>query len=176
MLWIALMVMTTAQAPAPAAQAPVGTTGTVASVRAGLDVVKGYLTKAAEQVPEDMYAFKPVPTVRSMGELFGHIADANFMICGMASGQKPSMSGIEKSKKTKADLQSALAESFKFCEAAFDGLTEARAHEVTKFFLPGTHTRLGVMTFNTAHDFEHYGNIVTYMRMKGLVPPSSAGK
>ena len=177
MLWIALMVMTTAQAPAPAAQAPAGTAGTVASVRGGLDIVKGYLIKAAEQVPEDMYAFKPVATVRSMGELFGHVADANFMICGMVSGQKPSMTGIEKSKTTKADLQAALAESFKFCEAAFDGLTDARAHEVVpKFFLPGTHTRLGVLTFNTAHDFEHYGNIVTYMRMKGLVPPSSAGR
>ena len=174
MLWIALMVMTTAQAPP--AQAAAGTSGTVASVRAGLDTAKGYLIKAAEQVPEDMYAFKPVPTVRSMGELFGHIADANFMICGMASGQKPTMSGIEKSKKTKADLQAALAESFTFCEAAFDGLTEARAHESVKFFLPGAHTRLGVLTFNTAHDFEHYGNIVTYMRMKGLVPPSSAGR
>jgi hypothetical protein len=43
-----------------------------------------------------------------------------------------------------------------------------------KFFLPGAHTRLGVLTFNTAHNFEHYGNLVTYMRLKGLVPPSSA--
>jgi uncharacterized damage-inducible protein DinB len=149
---------------------------TTGSIRGAHDVVKGYLLKAAEQVPEEHYAFKPTPEVRSMGQLFGHIADANFMICGAASGEKGTMSGIEKSKTTKADLIAALTASFKFCDAAFDGMTEARANETVKFFLPGTHTRLGLLAFNNAHDFEHYGNIVTYMRMKGMVPPSSAGR
>jgi uncharacterized damage-inducible protein DinB len=165
----ASLVLAAATAAAPQAQPD----PTIASTRGGLDIIKGYVTKAAEQVPEEMYAFKPTPDVRSMGQLFGHIADANFMICGMASGQKPEMQGIEKSKTSKADLAAALDASFKFCEAAFAGLTAANANETVKFFLPGTHTRLGVLTFNTAHDFEHYGNIVTYMRLKGLVPPSS---
>src|SRR5918992_1096689 len=108
MLWIALMLVT--------AQAPQGSiSATIGSVRGGHDVVKGYLLKAADQVSEDLYAFKPTPEVRSMGELFGHIADANFMICGMVSGQKGTMSGIEKSKTTKADLRSALEASFAFC-------------------------------------------------------------
>jgi uncharacterized damage-inducible protein DinB len=149
---------------------------TIASTRGGLDIIKGYITKAAEQVPEEMYAFKPTPDVRSMGQLFGHIADANFMICGMATGQKPEMENIEKTKTSKADLTAALAASFKFCDVGFEKLTAASANETVKFFLPGIHTRLSVLTFNTAHDFEHYGNIVTYMRLKGLVPPSSAGK
>lgn len=148
----------------------------VASTRGTYDLVKGYLLKAAEQVPEEHYAFKPTPEVRSLGQLFGHIADANFMICSAASGEKATMSGIEKSKTAKADLRDALAASFKFCDAAFDGMTDARASEAIKFFLPGTHTRLGVLAFNSAHDFEHYGNIVTYMRLKGMVPPSSAGR
>ena len=147
---------------------------TIGSARATLDLVKGYITKAAEQVPEEMYAFKPTPDVRSMGQLFGHIADANFQICSAATGKKPEMTGIEKSKTTKADLKAALEASFKFCEAGFDGLTAASGAETVKFFLPGTHTRLGAMAFNTAHLFEHYGNLVTYMRLKGLVPPSSA--
>ena len=158
-----------------APQQPAATT-TTASIRGGYDVVKGYLTKAIEQVPEEHFAFKPTPEVRSLGELFGHIADANFMICGMASGEKATMSGIEKSKKTKAELREALAASFQFCDSAFAGMTDAKAVETVKFFLPGTHTRLGVLAFNMAHDFEHYGNIVTYMRMKGMVPPSSAGR
>ena len=153
-------------------QAP--TDPTIASARATLDLVKGYITKAAEQVPEEMYAFKPTPDVRSMGQLFGHIADANFQICSAATGKTPDMQGIEKSKTTKADLKAALDASFKFCEAGFDALTAASGAETVKFFLPGTHTRLGVMTFNSAHLFEHYGNLVTYMRLKGLVPPSSA--
>jgi uncharacterized damage-inducible protein DinB len=147
---------------------------TIASTRGQLDLVKGYITKAAEQVSEEMYAFKPTPDVRSMGQLFGHIADANFGICGMATGEKPEMQNIEKTKTTKADLQAALAASFKFCEAGFEKLTPASANETVKFFLPGTTTRLGALAFNTAHDFEHYGNLVTYMRLKGLVPPSSA--
>jgi uncharacterized damage-inducible protein DinB len=155
---------------APQAQ----TDPTIASSKAQLQAVKGYVTKAADQVPEEMYAFKPTADVRSLGQLFGHVADANFMICSAASGKKPDMTGIEKSKTSKADLKAALDASFAFCEAAFDGLTTASGAEAVKFFLPGTSTRLSVLTFNTAHDFEHYGNIVTYMRLKGLVPPSSA--
>lgn len=158
--------------PATAAGTTAATTG---SVRAWSDRVKAYVTKAAAQVPEEHYAFQPTPQVRSMGQLFAHIADANFLICGIAGGQKPPMSGIEKSKTSKADISEALAASFKFCDSAFDGLTEATAHETVKFFVPGSHTRLGVLAFNGAHNFEHYGNIVTYMRMKGLVPPSSGG-
>ena len=147
---------------------------TTASVRTVYDLVKGYVLKAAEQVPEEHYAFKPTPDVRSMGELFAHIADANFMICSAASGETPAMGDIEKTKKAKAELRDALDASFKFCDAAFDGLTPARANETVKFFLRGTHTRLGVLAFNSVHDFEHYGNVVTYMRLKGMVPPSSA--
>ena len=151
------------QAPDPA----------VASIKGTFDLVRGNILKAAAQVPDDLYAFKPTPDVRSMGALFGHIADANFMICAAASGEKPTMSGVEKEKTAKKDLVAALEASFKFCESAFAGMTGARANETVKFFLPGTHTRLGVLAFNNAHDFEHYGNVVTYMRLKGLVPPSS---
>jgi uncharacterized damage-inducible protein DinB len=163
-------------APAPQSAPASGTAATVASLRAMTGVAKDYLTKAAAQVPEDMYAFKPTPEVRSFGALLAHIADANFGICGMASGEKPPMSGVEKSKKTKAELSEALAASFAFCDKAFEGMTEARAHEaLPKFFLPGTHTRISVLAFTAAHSFEHYGNVVTYMRMKGMVPPSTAG-
>ena len=176
MLWIAF-VLVTAQAPqgtAGAAAPQAGASSTVASIRGAHDAVKGYLLKAADQVSEDLYAFKPTPEVRSMGQLFGHVANANFMICGMVSGQKGTMGDIEKTKTTKADLRAALEASFKFCDDAFASITDANANETVKFFLPGTHTRLGVLAFNNAHQFEHYGNIVTYMRMKGMVPPSSA--
>jgi len=146
---------------------------TVASVKSAFDLAKGNILKAAAQVPDDMYGFKPTPDVRSMGALFAHIADANFMMCAAASGEKPTMSGIEKEKTTKKDLVAALEASFTFCESAFSGMTGARANETIKFMLPGTHTRVGVLAFNNAHDFEHYGNVVTYMRLKGMVPPSS---
>jgi uncharacterized damage-inducible protein DinB len=147
---------------------------TVGSLKGVFDVLKGNILKAAAQVPEEMYAFKPTPDIRSMGALFAHIADANFLICGIASGDKPSMMGIEKGKTAKKDIVEALEASFTFCDTAFSGMTTARTSETVKFFLPGTHTRLGVLAFNNAHDYEHYGNIVTYMRLQGLVPPSSA--
>ena len=170
-LLLTAMLLTTPAIDQAAAPASGQTTG---SVRSMTDLVKGWITKAAEQVPEDQYAFKPTPDVRSMGEVFGHIADANYMICGIAGGEKPPVSGIEKSKKTKAELTQALNESFSFCEKVFAGMTDAKGGEVVKFFIPGTHTRLGVLAFNAAHDAEHYGNIVTYMRLKGMTPPSSA--
>jgi uncharacterized damage-inducible protein DinB len=154
---------------------PQATNPSIASIKATHDQVKGYIVAAAAKIPEDVYAFKPTPEVRSMGQLFGHIADANFGICGAASGQKPPMTDVEKTKTTKADLQAAVAESFKFCDAAYASLTDTSANETVKFFLPGTNTRLGVLGFNNAHAFEHYGNIVTYMRLKGMVPPSSQG-
>ena len=163
-------------APAQQTAAPAsGASTMVSSVRGGYELVKGHILKAADQVSEENYAFKATPDVRSMGQLFAHIADANFGICSAATGSKEgAISGTEKGKTTKADIVAALQASFKYCDAAFDGMTEAKANEVTKFFLPGTHTRLGLLSFNAMHDWEHYGNIVTYMRLKGMVPPSSA--
>ena len=111
----ASLLLAAATAAAPQAQPD----PTIASTRGALEVIKGYVTKAAEQVPEEMYAFKPTPDVRSLGQLFGHIADANFMICSMATGMKPDMESIEKTKTSKADLAAALAASFKFCDAGF---------------------------------------------------------
>ena len=169
-VWMTAAVLALTTSGAAFQSADPGVTG----IRSTHDLVKGNILKAAAQVPDDMYAFKPTPDVRSMGAQFAHIADANFMICAAASGEKPSMSGIEKEKTAKKDIVAALEASFAFCDSAFGGMTAARANETVKFFVPGTYTRLGILAFNSAHDFEHYGNIVTYMRLKGLVPPSSA--
>ena len=137
-----------------------------------LGMVKGNIVKSAEQMPEEHYSFKPTPDVRSFAELIGHVANANYMICSRASGaENPNKANIEKTVTAKAELSKALAESFAFCEAQFDGLG-AKAPEVIDLFgmkMP----RLNALQFNTIHDMEHYGNIVTYMRLKGLVPPSS---
>jgi len=142
------------------------------SAKGTYEYVKTNITKAAEQVSEANYAFKPTPEVRSFGQLIGHIADANYGICAAASGATKPEGSVEKSKTTKADLQKALGESFAFCDKAFDGMTDKKGVEMVPFF-GGSRPRLGILSFNTAHDFEHYGNIVTYMRMKGMVPPSS---
>jgi uncharacterized damage-inducible protein DinB len=139
-----------------------------------LALIKGNVVKAAEQMSEENYAFKPTPDVRSFGQLIGHIANANYMICSMASGApNPNKADIEKTMTSKADLSKAVAESFAFCEAQFDAMTPTSSAESIKLFGSLTMPRLSALYFNTAHDFEHYGNIVTYMRLKGMVPPSS---
>lgn len=138
------------------------------------DIAKGYITKAAEQVSEANYSFKPTPEVRSFGQLFGHIANANFMICSIASGEKSTATGNAEQLKTKAEIQKALADSFAFCDKAWAAVTAAKAGEPVDVF-GMKHTRASALSFNSAHDWEHYGNLVTYMRLKGMVPPSSQG-
>jgi uncharacterized damage-inducible protein DinB len=139
------------------------------------DLVKGNIVKAAEKVGEEHYAFKPSPDVRTFGQIVAHIADANHMICSRASGGTAPTTSVEKTVTAKADLQKALNESFAACDAAFASMNDQKGAEMVKFF-GGEQPRLSVLQFNTAHDFEHYGNLVTYMRIKGIVPPSSEGR
>jgi uncharacterized damage-inducible protein DinB len=146
----------------------------VDAAKAQLATIKNNVIRTAEKVPEDLYEFKPTPEVRSLGQLIAHIADGNFGICGAGSSMKPPMSGIEKSTggKGKAALQKTLAASFEFCESAWASMDNTRSPEVVKTFL-GSQPRFSILTFNTSHVWEHYGNLVTYMRLKGIVPPSS---
>jgi uncharacterized damage-inducible protein DinB len=144
------------------------------ATKAQFALVKGYLTKTADQVTEENYAFKPTPEVRSLGAIIGHLADANFSICSTASGAANPMKGMsaEKTKTTKADLQKALSESLAYCDAQLGAMTDAKGMELVDFF-GAKQPRMAVLAFNNAHDFEHYGNLVTYLRLKGMVPPSS---
>lgn len=142
------------------------------AVKAQFGMVRNSVTRTAAKVPEDLYSFKPTPDVRSLGQLIGHIADANFSICGAAGGEKPPTGGIEKAKTSKADLSQALADSFAFCDKIIAGMDDKKGMEVTKFFT-GPSPRMMVLAFNNSHNNEHYGNLVTYMRLKGIVPPSS---
>jgi len=139
------------------------------------NIVKTNLVKAAEKMPDENYAFKPTPEVRSFGQLVGHVSDASYAFCSAALGEKNPAPGIEKSKTSKADLVQALNAAFAYCDKAYDGMTDAHAAETVKFF-GGERAKLTVLAFNSAHNDEHYGNMVTYMRMKGLVPPSSEGR
>ena len=134
-------------------------------------VRKGDLLKAADRMPAADYDFKPTPDVRTFGQLIAHIADGQYEFCGPAKGESVNKD-VEKTAKTKAAVVTALKESFAYCDAAYSKMTAATAAQMVTSF-GGQMTRLGVMDFNTAHTMEHYGNLVTYMRLKGIVPPSS---
>ena len=135
-------------------------------------LVRNNLVKSAEKMPEENYSFRPTPDVRTYGQIIGHVADAQYLFCSAALGEKNPEPGIEKSKTSKSDLIQALNDAFAYCDKAYNGMTAASAVEEVKFF-GQNRPRLSVLDFNSAHDFEHYGNIVTYLRIKGIVPPSS---
>ena len=135
-------------------------------------ITKGDILKAAEEMPEADYSFRPVATVRTFGQLVGHVADAQYEFCSVVLGDGKQPPGIEKSKTTKADLIQALKDGFAYCDGAYSGMTDAHAADIVSFFGRDA-TKLSLLDFNSAHNFEHYGNMVTYLRIKGMVPPSS---
>ncbi len=128
--------------------------------------------RSAEKTPEEFYGFKPVEGVRTFGQILGHAADSQYTFCSIALGEKNPAPQVEKNKKTKAELIAALNEAFAYCDKVYAGLTDASAAQMVKVF-GADMPKLGVLTINSLHTTEHYGNLVTYMRMKNLVPPTS---
>ena len=161
-----------ATVPAFAQSAAAGANPYTSNVKAQAEQVRTLILRTAEKVPEELYAFKATPDVRSLGGLLGHIADAHVLLCGIADGGKPVFNPVHEKKTTRAELVAALKESFAACDKVFAATTDANGSTpVTMFGQP--QSRLGVLAFNNSHTWEHYGNLVTYMRLKNIVPPSS---
>ena len=134
--------------------------------------VTNYLVQSAMDMPEEKYSYKPTPAVRSFGELIGHVAGAQNMFCAIALGEKPPAEDeVEKAAMTKDALVKALKASNDNCRRAYAQSDADAAAAVNAF--GQQQSRLYVLMMNATHDNEHYGNIVTYMRMNKLVPPSS---
>jgi uncharacterized damage-inducible protein DinB len=178
---------TMAPRPVPPMERPMSATADpiVASARVAYDTMKRYIVAAADEMPEKDYGSKPATRpaadkqeIRTFGQIIGHIAQENFMFCASAQAQTapPETETIEKTRTSKADLQKALADSFNYCDRAWAGTTDSNAAAPGKYPdgipLPAP-TRIGALVFNASHDAEHYGNLVTYLRAMGLVPPSS---
>ncbi len=145
----------------------------VATSKAVYGISKADVLGSVDKIPDELWSFQPTKDVRTVAQLFAHIADGQYEFCGVASEGNPVSKNIEKTATTKAEIVPALKEAFAYCDSAYANLTDAKAAETVKFF-GMTITRLGAMDFNTAHNMEHYGNLVTYMRIKNIVPPSSA--
>lgn len=135
-------------------------------------MLKNILLQSAEQMPEEHYTFKPTDAVRSYGRILGHVADSQYTHCSSVLGEKNPAPKIEQITSAKADLIAALKEAFAYCDRAYGSLTAANASELVKSFGADA-PKLGVLTGNAVHTVEHYGNLVTYMRLKNLVPPTS---
>ena len=134
--------------------------------------VSGYIARAADQVPESDYGFRPTPAVRTFAQLIGHLVDAQFEICAAALNETPkAVEGDWEKKTVKAELTAGFRASTEYCARAY-AQADAAASLPTKLFGDDA-IRFNALVHNAVHDGEHYGNIVTYMRLKGMVPPSS---
>ena len=167
---VAVLAQQTPTAPAAPPANPIS-----ASEKGIYQFISGNVVAAAEEMPEENYSFKPTPEVRSFGQLVGHEADANTMFCSLAAGVANPNLNIEKTKTSKADLVAALKEAVAYCTKTYGAMTDTQGAQMTKFMNLDV-AKLTVLSINTAHTDEHYGNMVTYLRMKGLVPPSSQGQ
>ena len=135
-------------------------------------IAKNDILRSADKIPDNLWSFQPTPEVRTVAQLFAHVADGQYEFCGVASEGKPVAKGIEKSARTKTEIVAAIKQAFDYCDGVYGKMTDASAVETVSFF-GRQMTRIGAMDFNIAHTMEHYGNLVTYMRIKGIVPPSS---
>jgi len=169
---ISLAAALVAVASLPLASRPRVASGSVSDARAIWSNVSEYVTQSAEDVSDADYSFRPTPEVRTFGQLIAHIAGSQHLMCAAALGEPGgSEDDIEKTKTTKADLVAALKASNEYCRRAY-AQTDDEVAGMTKLF-GQDHTRFYALMLNATHDNEHYGNIVTYMRMRGMVPPSS---
>ncbi len=137
---------------------------------------KKNIQQSAEVMPEANYSFKPVESVRTFGQILAHVAGTNYVFCSAAKGEKsPHVEDeFEKSATTKAAIDKALADSFAYCDAAYQALTDkSTAEPIDLPFGGGKGARSSPLISNAGHLNEHYGNLVTYFRIKGIVPPSS---
>jgi hypothetical protein len=151
----------------------------VTEVKGMYDPIIGYITKAADQFPEDKYGWQPTPDVRTFGRLIAHIIDDNVGACyalagverpipALETGTGPTAAGKDLKK---ADLTKMLGQAVDLCGKAFAAVNDGNMMERN-----GRRSKIGTLIYNTTHTNEHYGNIVTYMRLQGMVPPSTAGR
>lgn len=151
------------------------------------DNVKRFMLAAANEMPEEDFTFKPVAEVRTAGQLFLHVAYWQFFFCGEAKGEKPARpalltafhdqrENLEAIGANKASITAAVQASYDYCDTVFKELTPEQAGQIIaapRFMNINQAPRVHFLAYNVSHANEHYGNIVTYLRLKGRMPPSS---
>lgn len=143
-----------------------------ADARQTYALIKDHLLKAANKMPEEAYPFRTTPKVRSFAEMIAHVADAQLRMCGVVKGESPTANAA--SKRSKAELVSALKASFDYCDPIYETMTDSAGAATVKW-ARWDMSKLGLLNWNISHDNEMYGIIAAFLRLKGLVPPSSEG-
>lgn len=144
----------------------------IGAVESQWKTITGYILQVAEETDEAGYGYRPTEGVRSIGEMIGHVAGAQNMICAAAVGDEPpAEDAVEQAAKSKEALVKALRASMDYCTKAYAQSDMALQADVSLFGMEMT--RFGALVLNATHNGEHYGNLVTYLRIQGVVPPSS---
>lgn len=166
-----VLVASTAAAQPP----PAGPVGTALGLQRNYAQMKNNITSSAEKMPDADYFFKPTPDIRSYGQLWAHVADAQFGQCSGAKGVPNPRQGQPsfETLTTKADIVKALADSYAFCDDAFSSLTDASASEMISNGRGGQQSRAVALLGVIGHGSEMYGIGTVYLRLKGQIPPST---
>lgn len=141
---------------------------------------KRNLTGSADKMPAEHFGFRPTPAVMTYSELLAHVADTQFFYChAVKGGPNPAAGKDFKQMTDRPAITQIVKDAFAYCDDVFAGLTDANAVEmITVGDAPNQRrvARANQLTLVIVHGNEHYGNLVTYMRIKGIVPPSSSPK
>lgn len=155
------------------AQSDGGSSAVTGSLNGLHNITATNIMKTAEMLDEELYSYRPSEDVRTAGEILAHVANAQFLFCSVAAGtDNPSRINYEEAAMTKDEIIAALTAGFEYCGEVYGGMTDEEGAVIRDLFgmqMAGS----AIMAFNSAHNYEHYGNLVTYMRIKGIVPPSS---
>ena len=125
------------------------------------------IMKSADAMPESKYSYRPTKEVRSFAEILIHVADISYILCSNVKGE--ATPGTAAAKGSKAEIKAYLKGSFDYCDGVYSGFTDAHLNDPADFF--GTKTnKMFVLTQVANHDALHYGNLVTYLHLNGLMP------
>jgi uncharacterized damage-inducible protein DinB len=125
------------------------------------------LMKSAAAMPESKYSYRPTKDVRSFAEILNHVADISYILCSNVKGEANPATAT--AKGSKAEIMAYLKGSFDYCDGVYSGFTDAHLNDPADFWGAKTN-KMFVLTQVGNHDALHYGNIVTYLRINGLVP------
>jgi uncharacterized damage-inducible protein DinB len=142
--------------------------------------VQRNIVNSGNKMPEEFFGLRPGPQmeVRTFGQHLAHVATFNYLWCSQAKGEKnPNTRNLEKDLTTKAEFVKALADSYAYCDSAYNALTDASGAEIVTITQESgavqQRPRMALLMMNVAHNNEVYGSMVTTMRIKSIVPSSS---
>jgi hypothetical protein len=161
--------MAMGQAPA----APAGPSGPAAEVQRGYATQKGNILKSADRMPEGDYQFKPTAEVRTYARVVNHVTEAQLRTCGAVNRTAAGdLAKVPADTADKAAIIEGLKASFAECDKAFAAVTDANLGDMFDVF-NAKRSRIGIMWGTVSHDNEQYATLALYLRLKGLVPPTS---